>query len=195
MHLSSLLSILGTVPVMLALSVPRGESLEPWEVSQVSVASPPSLTSQPSLRSYLSIIIADPNIIDGVGSKSGPINFQPSIAQCNVSWYAQDGEQPYDQSRNCTLETGYPAKWSFVVVPPNREYGAMSGGALTNFSVQFTLVDEIITPVNSVRKVYVGEGHFEVGENMEGLCGASGICAFSLRNESAPVLIEQTRVE
>ncbi|KAM7212917.1 hypothetical protein V8F06_011672 [Rhypophila decipiens] len=41
--------------------------------------------------------------------------------------------------------------------------------------------------------LYVGHARFKVGpgENMEGICGASGVCSYNLRKEKTPVLIER----
>jgi len=39
-------------------------------------------------------------------------------------------------------------------------------------------------------RVLTGVGHFEVGDNMTGLCAASGFCVWNLKPEKAPVLVD-----
>lgn len=41
---------------------------------------------------------------------------------------------------------------------------------------------------------FQGTEKFVVGENLSGLCSASGVCAFALKEEKAPVLVKQVRI-
>lgn len=64
-----------------------------------------------------------------------------------------------------------------------------------DFDLKFTLVRSLSAPGNVYAKTYVGTGRFRIGQNMGGLCSASGVCTFGLQEEENPVLVEQTRTE
>ena len=64
--------------------------------------------------------------------------------------------------------------------------------ATENLDIVFTHVDNV-TVINQVyTKVFVGQAHFEIGDNMSGVCGASGVCSWGLKPNTT-VAIKQTR--
>jgi hypothetical protein len=56
----------------------------------------------------------------------------------------------------------------------------------SDFVLRFTLATE--------NETFLGIADFVVGENMRGLCSASGVCSFGLKEELVPFLVNQTRV-
>ena len=62
---------------------------------------------------------------------------------------------------------------------------AESASPTTNFKLRFDL--------KKANAEFVGTGKFAVGENMSGLCSASGFCSFGLKDGLAPILVEQAR--
>ncbi len=63
---------------------------------------------------------------------------------------------------------------------------ADSASPTTDFKLRFEL--------KKAGADFVGTGKFAVGENMSGLCSASGFCSFGLKDGLALVLVKQVRV-
>lgn len=66
------------------------------------------------------------------------------------------------------------------------ESEGVNSSPTTNFRLRFELEKEVCQ--------YVGTEKFVVGENMSGICGASGVCSFGLKEENTPFLVRQQRV-
>jgi hypothetical protein len=76
------------------------------------------------------------------------------------------------------------AAWTIEVIKNN---DSSYPSPTEDFILKFTLTEDNTT--------YIGSGHFAVGDNMAGNCGASGVCNWGLKTSSSPVLINQTIVE
>jgi hypothetical protein len=159
------------------------DPLAPWEISFVSTFNP-SGGPWDSLKSVVNITITDPNTIKAGSSPTGTVVFTPSTTICNVSFVPS--ALPYNQPFNCS-ETAF-GYWTFEMLEADD-----MPDPTTNFDVRFTHVDSVWVVASNYTQVYVGTGHFEVGKNMGGLCSASGICAWNLKEESTPYLVNQTR--
>jgi hypothetical protein len=157
-------------------------ALEPWQVTALRTYSPP-YSPNVTLKSGIAFTISDPNTMEAGPAHRGPAIFPPSTANCSGSW--TDEVQAYDRLFNCTeVQYGY---WSFELRKPVTGYAS----PMTNFDVRIQRVYNV-TVMNSVyTKILVAPGHFEVGKNMGGLCGASGVCSFQLKGDSAPSLVMQ----
>jgi hypothetical protein len=168
-----------------ALLAPN-DTPEPWEVSSLSTFSP---SGRPGSSPYstVNITITDPNTIQAGPAPNGEAVFPPSTAICNVSFVGD--APPYNRAVNCSgVQYGF---WTFEMLEAkNTSYPS----ATTNFDVRFTHVDNVTVIGSVYSKVYVGTGHFEVGKNMAGVCGGSGVCSWGLKAEERPSLINQTLV-
>ncbi|OIW30170.1 hypothetical protein CONLIGDRAFT_576629 [Coniochaeta ligniaria NRRL 30616] len=158
----------------------------PWEISSLSTFSPSGRPGS-SPYSILNITISDPNTILAGPSPTGPAVFPPSTAICNTSFVGT--APPYNQILNCS-EVQY-GSWTFEILEANN---TSYPSATTNFDVRFTHVDNVTVIGDVYSQVYAGTGHFEVGKNMAGICGASGVCSWGLKDEERPYLIQQSRV-
>ncbi|KAM7193196.1 hypothetical protein V8F33_007896 [Rhypophila sp. PSN 637] len=108
------------------------------------------------------------------------------------------------EMRNAT-ESEYPSPttdfylwfWRSVENIYNDGHGSEKGGRFTKrgpVDELAAVVERNDKPRREARNIlYVGHARFKVGpgENMEGICGASGVCSYNLRQEKTPVLIER----
>lgn len=131
--------------------------------------------------------IVDPNTILAGPAPTGTAVFEPVAANCSTEWTFED--TPFDRVLNCTdIAHGY---WTFEMLTE----GVESPSPTQNFDVRFTQVRNLRVPGGNYTQTWVGKASFRIGENMEGLCGASGVCSFGLKAEAQPVLVDQTRTE
>jgi len=187
MRWSTTLSIAACAAMVSAASVARGalDVLQPWQLTAMRTGSPPYRPNS-TIPAGLGFTIADPNQLNAGPGHRGTVVFPPSTANCTAQWL--EGESPYGRARNCT-EVLY-GHWAFEVVETSTKYGTWP---LQNFDILITRVYNVTALGNLYTKVYEGRAHFEVGATLGGLCGASGICSFQLKNETSPVLIRQSR--
>jgi hypothetical protein len=139
---------------------------KPWEVSQLTTFSPSGRPGS-SPWSIINITISDPND-DSV-----------SPATCVGKWTFE--EPPYGVVNNCSDVPG--GNWTFAMLKSDN---ATTASPTTDFKVRFWL--------KKGKAVFVGTQKFVVGENMSGLCSASGVCGFELKAGMTPVLVKQERV-
>lgn len=159
--------------------------LKPWEISHLSTFSPSGRPGS-SMYNILNLTITDPNTLPAAHTPTGTAVFPPSTAICNTSWVS--GNEPYNQVLNCTaIDYGY---WTFEILEANTtDYHS----GTQNFDVKITLVDSVRVPGEDAKQVFTGRAHFEVGQNMKGLCAASGFCSWGLKEELSPWLVNQKR--
>jgi hypothetical protein len=198
----------------LTAASPTGEANDhhpaPWQVTSLSTFSP---SGRPGSSPYciVNITITDPDTpfshllpSDPQTPSVEPLAFHPSTAICNVSFVGND--PPYNRVINCT-ETGPETAavgnplgsiWTFEMVKVDNTTAESYPSPTTNFDVVFTHVSYLDVGVpggdrgsKQYSRVYVGKAHFEVGENMAGVCGASGVCSWGLKAEERPYLVEQ----
>jgi hypothetical protein len=65
--------------------------------------------------------------------------------------------------------------------------GSSAGFGSGNFNLKFTHVVDLLYQGSEYKVSYEAEGHFEVGVNLAGVCGGSGVCNWGLREGSNPV--------
>lgn len=139
--------------------------LKPWEISRLTTFSPSGRPGS-SPWSVINITISDPNEV---------IN---SPAICSGKWTFE--EPPYGIVNTCSEVPG--GKWTFVML--------QSEGSSPSPTMDFKLRFE----QNKNGISFQGMENFVIGENLSGLCSASGVCAFALKEEKTPVLVKQVRV-
>lgn len=142
-------------------------ALKPWEISRLTTFSPSGRPGS-SPWSVINITISDPN--------DAPVS--PAI--CVGKWTFE--EPPYGVVNNCSDVPG--GRWTFAMLQSDNPAG---GSPTTDFKLRFDLKKK-------GTKEFVGTESFAVGENMSGLCSASGVCSFGLKDTATPVLVKQERV-
>lgn len=63
-----------------------------------------------------------------------------------------------------------------------------------DFNLTFLHVPDTIYHGAEYKATFEATGHFEVGKNMAGTCGASGVCSWGLKADSKPVKITPRKV-
>ena len=156
------------IPALLCLTplVAATPALKPWEITSLNTFSPSGRPGG-SPWSVINITISDPN--------------DPAVlpAICVGKWTFD--ESPYGIVNNCSDVPG--GRWTFATLKSDN---AESASPTTDFKLRFAL--------KKAGTEFVGTGKFAVGENMSGLCSASGFCSFGLKDGLSPVLVKQVRV-
>ncbi|KAK1766282.1 hypothetical protein QBC33DRAFT_620687 [Phialemonium atrogriseum] len=186
-HILPLLSITSLAAGAALLKSRDPDALKLWEILRLSTFSPSGRPGS-SPWSLINITITDPNTIPAGPTPTGTAVFEPSTVNCSTAWDA--GSLPYNQVVNCTeAEHGY---WTFEMLEADdSDYHSPT----ENFNIRFTQVRSLEVPGNTYAQTFVGTGSFRVGDNLSGVCGASGVCSFGLKDEAKPVLVNQTRTE
>lgn len=150
--------------------------LQPWQLLALETFSP---SGRPGNDPYsmLNVTIKDPNII-AAQAPTGQAIIPPSSASCSAQWL--DNNPPWGQSIACNSDSGI-SNWSFTI--------NQGTSGTTNFTLDFNLVEIVTISGMQYEKTWIGGDHFEVGTNLGGSCGGSGVCSWGLA--SAPYDINQ----
>ncbi|KAF2641172.1 hypothetical protein P280DRAFT_517384 [Massarina eburnea CBS 473.64] len=168
-----LAALLATTTTLAFPTASNTSDPQPWQILSLNTHSSSGRPGN-DLNSTLFVSIHDPNLIEAY--------FPPVTANCSVKWLPADGA-PYGVPQNCTeIAQGY---WTVTIGE-----GESGSSATENLNLEFKLVRDATVSGESVVKVFTGGDHFEVGENMSGQCGGSGVCNWQLTNP--PYDIEQT---
>ncbi|KAK4033793.1 hypothetical protein C8A01DRAFT_49678 [Parachaetomium inaequale] len=141
-------------------------SLNPWEISRLTTFSPSGRPGS-SPWSVINVTIADPN----------GLIVSPTF--CVAKWTFE--EPPYGKVNACSDIPG--GQWKFEMLESDSE----NPSPTTDFKLRFEL--------RKHDETFVGTESFRVGENMSGLCSASGVCSFGLKEEKTPFLVKQVRAQ
>ncbi|KAK4227749.1 hypothetical protein QBC38DRAFT_363470 [Podospora fimiseda] len=193
------LSLLGATLTLLSSSkaFPNiTDPILPWQITHVSTFSPSSYpASHPHSRIFFTI--SDPNTITvGPPHPFGAIEFPPSTANCSVYWqsHSEDPrgpEWPFNTCAEMRISTG---KWTFEIREGTWNIGVTGSAVTRNFVAVIRLSEVVVLGTGGIwRHKYEGEAAFAVGQNMEGACGGSGVCGYSLKD--GPFLVNQRLVE
>jgi hypothetical protein len=169
-------------------------ALLPWVVTEVSSHSPSPIQGNAPFCSFRASI-QDPNFIDVVSNVSNVTRpaayFMPSNTTCQAEWYCM--HDPYDVVHPCSRdENGF---WMFKMVRAANTTPDYRPSPTTNFDLLFTRVATVGLSYRDMQiKQFEGKGHFEVGQNMRGVCGGRGQCSWWLK-ENTTALVEQKEVE
>jgi hypothetical protein len=118
---------------------------------------------------------------------SDPNDASVSPVMCVRQWDFGN-EDPYDKVIACSEVPG--GRWMFVMLEADGADG-VTPSPISNFGVRFTL--EKKKNLKKDDEKWVGDAKFVIGENMSGLCAASGFCSFGLKEELAPFAVRQVR--
>lgn len=72
--------------------------------------------------------------------------------------------------------------------------GSEGSFSSTNFNLKFTHVADVQYLGSQYTASFEGEGHFELGKQLAGVCGGSGVCSWSLKADQKPVLVKPKKL-
>ncbi|KAK3315898.1 hypothetical protein B0H66DRAFT_480333 [Apodospora peruviana] len=166
--------------------------LKPWEISKLTTFAPSGRPGS-STWSIINVTITDPNDYSNpppLNLAAGlAVNKSTTTADCGFKWQYDNFASAYDHVEHCTAVS--EGSWTFEMLEAsNSSYPS----PLTDFVLRFKR-----SVPRASRRVrgplsWVGDARFVVGDNMRGLCSASGVCSFGLKEENTPFYINQTRL-
>ncbi|KAL1610102.1 hypothetical protein SLS60_001767 [Paraconiothyrium brasiliense] len=161
------------------------DDLQPWQITRLYTHTPSGNPGNDP-HSILNFTISDPNTIPAGQTPTGQVVFPPTTAICSLQ-YLTSASAPWGVEQPCTTDnsTNAYSTWTFTLNYPN------GGEASTNFDLVFKLVDHVQISGEEVTKTFTAGEHFEVGKNMGGQCGGSGVCSWNLQN--LPYAVQQTQ--
>ena len=169
-------------PLFLAITlmgstVTSQTTLQPWEITRLSSSGLPyrSEAACHDPLNTLAVEIRDPNSYSGLTTA-------PNMTQCIAKFPYCD--PPFRKPFNCT-EVSH-GSWSFTFYPTQANVDTKYWNPGQDFTISLRLA------LRERGVWFDGKASFSVGGNMRGLCSAGGICSFSLKEELAPVLVNQT---
>ncbi|KAF2829843.1 hypothetical protein CC86DRAFT_464343 [Ophiobolus disseminans] len=168
----------------------RQNALQDWKVTGVAVGTP---SGRPGSYPWSSITanITDPNEINlGTAQSDGSTVIVPAGSQginCVAKYFSKGGETPLGRTWPCDpVEDGY---WTMKVLA-----GSSGSYSSTNFNLKFTHVADLVYQGSQYTASFEGEGHFEVGNQLAGTCGGSGVCGWGLAPGKNPVLVKANKI-
>jgi hypothetical protein len=139
---------------------------KPWEITHLSTFSPSGRPGS-SPYSVINITISDPN------------DSTVSPAICVGTWTFE--ELPYGKVHACSEVPG--GQWTFAMLQSDSD----NPSPTTEFKLRFE--------VQKMDQLFRGtEEEFLIGDNLTGLCSASGVCSFGLMEEKTPYRVSWYRV-
>ena len=176
MLLKILLPIAAAVVAASALPTATAQCLQSWQLTELGTFSPSGRPGN-SPYSTLNATIQDPNTIPVAQTPTGQAAFPPSSASCSAQWITSP---PWGEPIACSSNSEF-SSWSFTI--------NQGTSGTTNFTLEFKLIDDVIVLGTRYTKTFAGGDHFEVGTNLGGSCGGSGVCSWGLN--SSPYKIKQ----
>lgn len=153
------------------------EPPSPWQVTRLSTAQP---SGRPGSSPFAHIFA---NITNPSPIHAGPgASFDASSANCTVDWVLGTA-QPYGIVYECTTAaapttgnqqssaSASSAKWTVEILETDPSLYAPT----EKLDVRFTLTSDLTVDGRAYSKVLAATRHFEVGDNMRGICGGSGV--------------------
>ncbi|KAK7183896.1 hypothetical protein PSPO01_09918 [Paraphaeosphaeria sporulosa] len=189
MYFKSFVALIAASAVSAAPAIKLARNVQPWQITRLYTHTPSGRPGNDP-HSTLNITITDPNTIPAGQSPTGQAVFPPTSANCSLQ-YLTNEDVPWGVEQSCTTDDNTKAysTWIFTINKPAE--GAAY--ASENFDLSFKLVDYVHLPGQEVTKTFTGGDHFEVGDNMSGQCGGSGVCNWNLND--TPYDIQQTEAE
>ncbi|KAI1805100.1 hypothetical protein F4811DRAFT_517326 [Daldinia bambusicola] len=173
--------------------LPPWYPLKPWEISSFHSRSPrvgPYGTNATSME----ITIANPSSIPAGpaphASGGGYVVFSNSTAQCSVHWKF-DEWTPYGHTKDTCLSRtsgSTTAGWNITI-------NEIQPDPYNYIDLSFSLAYHLHAYGNDLYKLLAGHVRLEPGKQLEGGCDENDICSYTLKNGSAPLLIQPILAE
>ncbi|KAI8961498.1 hypothetical protein F5Y11DRAFT_325994 [Daldinia sp. FL1419] len=173
--------------------LPPWYPLKPWEVSSFYARSP-RVGPYGTNATTLEITISNPSLIPAGraphASGGGYIVFSNSTAHCLTHWKFDD-RTPYGNTKDvCTAQQsgGTRADWNITI-------NEIQGAPYNYMDLSFTLVYNLHAVGSDFYKLLGGNVRLQPGQQLEGGCDENDICSYTLKNGTAPLLIQPTLAE
>ncbi|KAI0105055.1 hypothetical protein GGR51DRAFT_520685 [Nemania sp. FL0031] len=179
--------------------LPPWYPLQAWQISSLRTCNPHT-SPYGTNASGLYLTITSPQKIPAVpaphASGGGYVVFRESTAHCELHWKA-DALTPYGHSSNsCVADAASDsisdARWTVTL---NELHTDLSGPGDYYLSLSFALVYNATVYATQGYKLMTGGTSFRAGVDLEGQCAEDGVCEYSLKNGSAPALLQPTLQE
>ncbi|KAI1125977.1 hypothetical protein F5Y10DRAFT_220923 [Nemania abortiva] len=185
MQLHRRLHALGTaLPLFASATLAQ---LAPWQVAYIQTWSPSGRPgSNPDY--YIHVNITNPDPTQAVT--------EPGIAQgqvyCDITWLYPN--TPYNQISACEIvNTTVPSPWAWTI--ELLEADDADPYPTTNFDLRWRAASNPGASTEANAEIWTGVGKFEVADNLQGTCAASGFCVWYLKPESTPFAVNVTSVQ
>ncbi|RKU40165.1 hypothetical protein DL546_002593 [Coniochaeta pulveracea] len=171
--------------------------LSPWLITRLWTFTPSGRPGS-SPWSTLNFTISDPNtIIAGTGPQQ-TFTYPAHTANCSAQWSSTLSVPAWNRTINCTQHSYEFAYWSFEILYPETNGTVYDyPSASEHFDLRIRLTDTT-NPGNQKyfwKQSFEGRVGLEVGGNMGGICGASGVCSWSLKDDKTPLEVRQHRTD
>lgn len=192
-------AILASVAELPVPPLPPWYPLQGWQISSLSTYNPHE-SPYSANASGLLLTISNVQQIAAApaphASGGGYVVFQKSTAQCELHWKA-DSLTPYGHSTNSCVPDVIPNDYSNPrwQVTLNELHTDLSAPGDYYFSLGFQLTYNGTIYATQAYKLMTGSASFRASTNLEGECGDDGLCAYRVRDESLPVLLQPTLQE
>ncbi|KAI1371363.1 hypothetical protein F4677DRAFT_313675 [Hypoxylon crocopeplum] len=173
--------------------LPPWYPLKPWEVSSFHASNPQDSPYSANATS-LELTIANPSWIPAGpaphASGGGYVVFQNSTASCVLHW-KEDAETPYGNLKGTCDSPQTDAtrsEWNITINQIHDEPAHY-------MDLSFSLAYHMYVYGTDMYKMMSGFLHVQLGENLDGGCDEDGLCSYSLKNGSTPLLVQPTLQE
>ncbi|KAI1138495.1 hypothetical protein F5Y05DRAFT_384253 [Hypoxylon sp. FL0543] len=173
--------------------LPPWYPLKPWEISSLRAYNPAKSPYDANATS-LELTIANPYLIPAGpaphASGGGYVAFDKSTANCDVHW-KEDSQTPYGNLKdtcNSTQTSSTRAEWNITI-------NQIHDDPAHYMDLTFSLAYHLYAYGQDMYKLMAGSIHVQVGESLEGGCDADGLCSYTLKNGSVPLLVQPTLEE
>lgn len=171
--------------------------LSPWLITRLSTFSPSGRPGS-SPWSTLNFTISDPNTILAGTAPLQTFTYPPQSANCSAQWSSTFSVSAWNRTINCTDQSFQFGYWSFEILYPETNGTVYNYASATeHFDLRIRLTDTT-NPANDRyfwRQSFEGRVGLEVGGNMGGTCGGSGVCSWGLKGDKTPLEVMQKRTE
>ncbi|KAF1917047.1 cell death in tomato 1 [Ampelomyces quisqualis] len=172
------------------LEARQNATLKDWEVTSAGSFTP---SGRPGSYPWVTITanITDPNEINlGEAESDGKPVTVPAGSKgvnCIAKYFTKNRESPLGRTWPCdSIEGGY---WTMEVLA-----GSLGSYSPNNFKLKFRHVADLIYQGAQYTTSFEAEGSFEVGKNLKGTCGGSGVCSWGLPEGQRPFHITPGKV-
>ena len=155
--------------------------LAPWNITDL-FSYKPSGQPSPNTDQRIALRITDPNTIQLMrASRFGFAVFPPLSADCDIQWEFPAGQPPYGEEIFCPIsgDGGY-GNFTVTLVEGTGELETV-----LDFGLKFKETREVSVQQHYFKRVFEGTVSFKAGQNYQGSCGDSGVCAGQLIEDVA----------
>jgi hypothetical protein len=153
----------------------------PWNITDL-FSYKPSGQPSPNTNRRIALRITDPNEIKLMrASRFGFAVFPALTVDCDIQWEFPAGLPPYGEEILCpTSGDGSSGNFTVALVEGTGELETV-----LDFGLKFKETREVNVHQYYFKRVFEGTVSFKAGQNYQGSCGESGVCAGQLIDDVA----------